>query len=257
MVIGTVHSKSVGKTTLAVHMAGWLHLYDYDVVLVDADWQQQSSSWLAGAAPEIETRVIREPDKIAEEVPKLCQHFQVVIVDGPAGLASTAGAVLSVSDAVIIPCGPGAPEILALQKVAKTIRQAQEHRKATEGKLKPGGVIVPVRTNPRRLTTKALLSEASKLGLAVTKRHVPARETYARLAGLPGERPRLLWQLGRSKDVKHAVLEMDALFREIFPEACEHDPDVFKRMMSKPIRNQLTTIAETYEEHEQRKTVNA
>ena len=119
MVIGTVHSKSVGKTTLAVHMSGWLHLYDYEVVLVDADWQQQSSAWLNGAAPQIETRVLRNPEGILAAVPKLCEEFQVVIVDGPAGLDDAAGAVLGVSDAVIIPCGPGAPEILALKNGCK------------------------------------------------------------------------------------------------------------------------------------------
>ncbi len=254
MVIGTVHSKSVGKTTLAVHLAAWLSVYGYEVAVIDADWQQQSSNWLNGDAPNITTHVIQDPSKITKVVPRLHEEFQVVIVDGPAGLDNTAGAVLSVSDAVIVPCGPTATEIKALKMVANTINQVQEFRKGRDGEPKPGAIIVPVRTHSKRNNTKALLSEASKLGFVVTHKQVPSRESYARLAGMPGEEPQLLWQLGRSKDVKRAVMELDALFQEMFPEASEHDPNVMARLMDKPNRKgKLNNKSER--DHEQERLV--
>ena len=251
MIIGTVHSKSVGKTTLAVHLAAWLEIYGYDVAVIDADWQQQSSKWLEGAAPHIFTTALMDPHKIVEEAQRLHEDYHLVIVDGPAGLGETAGAVLSVSDAVIIPCGPGATELDALNMVAKWLREVQAIRRERTGEAKPGGIIVPVRTHPKRNTTKALISEAEQLGLILSPKHIPARESYARLAGMPGEQPKLLWQLGRSKDVKHAVMELDSLFQTMFPEASDHDPGIMARMMEQPVGRWRDMInAELKEEYE-------
>ena len=257
VIIGTVHSKSVGKTTLAVHMAAWLDLYEYDVVLVDADWQQQSSDWLAEAAPHIKTHVIQDPSTLVDAIPQLHNQYHVVIVDGPAGLGDTAGAVLLVSDAVLVPCGPTATEIKALKMVAQEINAAQGHRKKTEGESKPGAFIIPIRTHPRRNTTKALLSEAASLGLIAMPAQVPAREIYAKLAGMPGDQSRLLWQLGRSKDVRDAVMDLDALFQQMFPEAAEHDPLLVQRLMSKPMKKPRPDRENKEANGQQKLTVNA
>ena len=237
-------------------MAAWLNLYGYDVAVVDADWQQQSSDWLAEAAPEITTRVIQNPNKLVQAVPKLHDEFHVVIVDGPAGLDDTAGAVLAVSDAVLVPCGPTATEIKALRMVASDIADTQQVRKKREGEAKPGAFIIPIRTHPRRNSTKALLEEASKLGLIAMPAQVPAREIYARLAGMPGEPSRLLWQLGRSKEVREAVMDLDALFQAMFPEAAEHDPNLMKRMMKSRMPHS-TGKGQPEESHEQKRVANA
>ena len=95
MILGTVHSKSVGKTTLAVHIASWLDLYGYSVILVDADASQQSSRWLNKVAHHIPTAVIPKADRedkratmLEKLVPRLGKEYDAVIVDGPAGLGT-------------------------------------------------------------------------------------------------------------------------------------------------------------------------
>ena len=49
MIIAIINSKGgVGKSTLAVHLAAWLHEQGHSVTLADCDTQQSSSEWLHG-----------------------------------------------------------------------------------------------------------------------------------------------------------------------------------------------------------------
>ena len=197
-------------------MAAWLDLYGTSVTVVDADWQQQSSEWLNEAAPQIPTHVMQNPSELMSAIPQLAQRHDGVIVDGPAGLDETAGAVLAVSDVVMIPCGPNSAEIKALKMVAKEVREIQRLRKEREGNEAPFAFVIPVRTNPRWKATKILQTEAANLGFYEMPAYVPFRQIYASLSGMPGDTPKLLWQLGRSRQVKDAVMDLDKLFRECF-----------------------------------------
>ena len=54
MIVTIANSKGgVGKSTLAVHLAAWLHEQGHRVVLADCDTQHSSSDWMHEAVPEI------------------------------------------------------------------------------------------------------------------------------------------------------------------------------------------------------------
>ena len=54
MIIAIANSKGgVGKSTLAVHLAAWLHEQGHQVTLADCDTQHSSSEWIREAVPEI------------------------------------------------------------------------------------------------------------------------------------------------------------------------------------------------------------
>ena len=56
MIIVVANSKGgVGKSTIAVHLAAWLHEQGHKVTLADCDTQHSSSDWLKEAVPEIKT----------------------------------------------------------------------------------------------------------------------------------------------------------------------------------------------------------
>lgn len=249
MIIGTVHSKSVGKTTIAVHLAGWLAEYGYSVAGIDADWQKQFTKWLAPAAPQVKCRTESDPEEIERLAGELSQKYDVVIIDGPAGLHLTPGAVLIASDAVIVPCGPTAPEIDALAMVETAIRQVQEVRAEESETAMPYPIIVPVKTKKRTRATTILKEEAAKLGFQSTANTIPFSETYASLLGFRDTKPRLLWQLGRSRPVREAVLNLDALFQEMLPEVAEQDPTLFERKMAEPMTRRKRIVKKT-EEHD-------
>ena len=132
---------------------------------------------------------------------------------------------------VLIPTGPSNLDIMALDWATSTVHEIQRIRNGL-----PQTVIIPVQANPRRLTTKNLMEKAKGLGFGITHLAVPYREIYAQSCGLIDRPPRLLWQLGTSRRVRQASLELDAIFREVFPEACEEDPNRIARLVNRNIK---------------------
>src|SRR2546425_12511727 len=89
MFLAMVNAKGgVGKSTLAVHMAVWLHERGQRVMLVDCDLQRSSSQWIAEAAPEVRVEVLLSEDELIERASVFQQEVDIVVADGPAGLRS-------------------------------------------------------------------------------------------------------------------------------------------------------------------------
>ena len=62
MIIVVANSKGgVGKSTIAVHLAAWLHELGHRVTLADCDTQHSSSDWLHEAVPELKTVRLSSP----------------------------------------------------------------------------------------------------------------------------------------------------------------------------------------------------
>src|SRR5882757_4559727 len=84
MIIVVANSKGgVGKTTIAVHLAAWLHEQGHRVTLADCDTQHSSSDWLQEAVPEIKTARLGSPDQILDELPSIARDCDYVVADGP------------------------------------------------------------------------------------------------------------------------------------------------------------------------------
>src|SRR5258708_2485483 len=65
MIIAIANSKGgVGKSTLAVHLAAWLHEHGHKVTLADCDTQQSSSEWMREAVPGVKAVRLDNPDVI-------------------------------------------------------------------------------------------------------------------------------------------------------------------------------------------------
>lgn len=222
----------VGKTTLSVHLCSWLFEHGWESCLVDSDTQRLSSRWLESAKPEIPAFVIDSPDQIVRKLTSLSAQYEAVVVDAPGGLGKITGAILSQADAVLIPTGPSNLDIMALDWATSTVHEIQRLRNGL-----PQTVIIPMQADSRRLTTQNLMEKARRLGFGITQTVVPYREIYAQVAGLIDRPPKLLWQLGKSQRVRQASLELDAIFREVFPEACEEDPNKIAKLVTKKINN--------------------
>ena len=124
-IIGFANTKGgVGKTTCSVHLAYWLHL-NHQVVLVDADGQKSSTTWLADL--EIPCFACTDPEDLQDLIPELAEKYDFVVVDGPAGLSAgeIAKAIYYSADIVLIPCKPSALDASATSLVLRQIRQAQ------------------------------------------------------------------------------------------------------------------------------------
>src|SRR5215470_14065186 len=105
MIIVVANSKGgVGKSTLAVHLAAWLHQQGHKVKLADCDAQHSSSEWLREAVPEITSVTLASPDQILDELREIAKGADYVVADGPGSNNETGRALLLRADLAIVPC---------------------------------------------------------------------------------------------------------------------------------------------------------
>ncbi|MBY0585802.1 ParA family protein [bacterium] len=208
MIITIANSKGgVGKSTLAVHLAAWLHEQGCKVTLADCDTQQSSSEWIREAVPEVKAVRLDNPDVILNDLPTLNQDADFVVADGPGSQTETSRALLLRADLAIVPCKASMLEIRALAKATEVLRQAQDIRKGI-----PHAVIVLSMVGMTYRLTQDMKDAAAALSLPLASKAMILRQIYA---DAPGQGA-VVWQMGfRARD---AAQEVDELFREILPD---------------------------------------
>lgn len=211
MIIAIANSKGgVGKSTLAVHLAAWLHEQGHSVVLADCDSQQSSSEWIREAIPEIKTVRLTNPNEILNELPALGQEADFVIADGPGSNTETSRALLLRADFALVPCKASMLEVRALAKATEVLRQAQDIRAGA-----PKAVIILSMVGKNYRLTKDMKEAAAALNLPLAHTAMILRQIYA---DAPGQGA-VVEQLGSR--AHEAAAEVRHLFREILPEACK------------------------------------
>ncbi len=211
MIIAITNSKGgVGKSTLAVHLAAWLHEQGCKVTLADCDMQQSSSEWIREAVPEVKAVRLDNPDDILNELPLLNQDADFVVADGPGSLAETSSALLLRADLGIVPCKASMLEVRALAKATEVLRQAQDIRGGV-----PNAVIVLSMVGMHYRLTQDMKDAAAALSLPLANKALILRQIYA---DAPGQGA-VVWNMGsRARD---AANEVEELFRELLPGAAK------------------------------------
>jgi chromosome partitioning protein len=115
-----------GKSTGAVHAVDWFTQKGYSTLLVDADGQQSSSSWLKELG--LPCKIISDPEELFDELPKLSEHYDIVVIDGPGNASEVTKAVLIRSNLVLIPCRDSMIDLASTGKIVQFVRQAREIR---------------------------------------------------------------------------------------------------------------------------------
>ncbi len=212
-IIALTNSKGgVGKSTVTVHLAAWCHERGWRTALVDADAQGASSFWLHEAVPEIEVFRLQTPDEILDQVPRLALQFDVLVIDGPAGLSEVTRAILLVTRLALLPCGPSVLDLRAVQEAIRVVGQAQRIRGGP-----PQAVLVPNKLQVQYRLTQELLATVQSLGVPVLG-GLRLRQAFADAAG----QGTLVWRLG-PRGVA-ATEEITRLFEELnIHESEAHD----------------------------------
>jgi len=175
-IISVVQRKGgVGKTTIAISLAGELHRRGLLVDVIDADPQRSAAEWAApGRLP---FRVSELPLRVggAAQWADIIRSMPgaTTIIDTPPHEYAV-GAAVAVADVVVLPCTPSGLDLSATEQAIAAIIYARDKRGVDVPAL-----LLPNRVDPRMLEGQQIVEALEELGEIVCA-PVASRLAYVR-----------------------------------------------------------------------------
>lgn len=126
MVISLLNQKGgVGKTTLAINIAGTLAKQKRRVLVIDADPQGSALDWLGCREEDPIFTVVGMPNAtIHKQIRDLRKDFDRIIIDAPGRLEAVMRSIIMASGVVAIPVQPSPYDVWAAKDVLDLIEEA-------------------------------------------------------------------------------------------------------------------------------------
>jgi chromosome partitioning protein len=133
MIVALLNQKGgVGKTTLALHLAGAWASRGQRVIVIDADPQGSALDWSAQRAKEAVPRLFGvvglARDTLHREAPELARDADHIVIDGPPRVAGLLRSALLAADLVLIPAQPSPFDGWASAEMLRLLEEAQIFR---------------------------------------------------------------------------------------------------------------------------------
>jgi chromosome partitioning protein len=178
MIVALVNQKGgVGKTTLALHLAGQWARQGRKVIVLDGDPQGSALDWSTQRAAEGLPRlfgVVGLPrETLHHEAVELAAQIDHLIIDAPPRVAGLLRAALFACDLALVPIQPSPLDGWASAEMLKLIEQARIFRPEIRARFLLNRY--PARTLIARATSEALLDQDPPL----LTQHVGQRVIYA------------------------------------------------------------------------------
>lgn len=133
MIVALLNQKGgVGKTTIALHLAGQWASEGKRVTIVDADPQGSALDWSEQRAREGLSRLFGvvglARDTLHREAPELARDVDHVVIDGPPRVAGLMRSALLAADLVLIPVQPSPFDGWASAEMLSLLGEARIYR---------------------------------------------------------------------------------------------------------------------------------
>jgi chromosome partitioning protein len=161
MIVALLNQKGgVGKTTLALHLAGRWATQGKRIVVIDADPQGSALDWSEQRSREGLPRLFGviglSRDTLHREAPEIARDVDHVVIDGPPRVAALLRSALLAADLALVPAQPSPFDGWASSEILKLIDEARIFRPELTARFILNRC--PARTIIARETAQALAS---------------------------------------------------------------------------------------------------
>lgn len=177
-VIGILNQKGgSAKSTSCQNLAVAMSMRGYSVLIIDTDEQKTSMKWYemrAKTHPNPSVISIDTAAALQGNIATLSKAYDLVFIDGAAGVNALTSASIKICELVIVPVQPTLKDYQSTSETATMIRRRQE---VSDGV--PKAVFLMTRTKPRQKITRDFAEVLLDLGLPVLDSQLVERSAYA------------------------------------------------------------------------------